>query len=502
MGSVDALSTDHLKADLRQRSVRGGLLNVTSQGTQFLIQTVATMTLARLLTPADFGLVAMVSTVTGLGQAFADLGLSEATIQRKEISHEQVSALFWINLAIGIGLTLITAASAPILARFYRDPRIFKITLVVSLTFLLGGLRVQPDAILKRQMRYSLLAIRDITAYVVAVGVAITLALHGASYWALVALPLMLNAIIMVLSWLMVDWRPSLLHRAPDLRSLVFFGGNVASSYFALTVCRSADNILVGWRLGAGPLGFYSKAYNLLMLPVRQLSAPASSVAVPSFSRLQDDPERFARYYLRAANLLVWLSGPVFGFLLVTARPVIGLVLGRQWWPAVPVFQILVVSAFAQLLWDSTVWVFVSRGMASQLLKLTLIVTPIVIASFAIGLPFGIKGVAASGSLVLVLIFPWILRRTFRGTNLTLRRLAAALVCPIAFTLLGVLCSEVGLRILHPEHWIWELPISVLGFGIALSLSAVAPRMRGEMKTLLQLKGDLLGFRGSANPAA
>ena len=151
--SLDGLSTDHLQADLRGRSVRGGVVNVTSQGAQFLIQSVATVVLARLLTPADFGLVAMVSTVTGLGQAFADLGLSEATIQRKEISHEQVSALFWINVAIGIGLMLITVALAPVLARFYRDPRLVKITLLVSLTFLIGGFRVQADAILKRQMR-------------------------------------------------------------------------------------------------------------------------------------------------------------------------------------------------------------------------------------------------------------------------------------------------------------------------------------------------------------
>ena len=191
--SLDGLNTDHLQADLRGRSVRGGAVNVTSQGAQFLIQSVATVVLARLLTPADFGLVAMVSTVTGLGQAFADLGLSEATIQRKEISHEQVSALFWINVAIGIGLTLITWSLAPVLARFYRDPRLLKITLVVSLTFLIGGLRVQADAILKRQMRFTALAIRDVASYALAVPVAIVMAWRGASYWALVALPLTLN---------------------------------------------------------------------------------------------------------------------------------------------------------------------------------------------------------------------------------------------------------------------------------------------------------------------
>src|SRR6266849_7750551 len=128
------LSTEHLGADLRGRSVRGGLLNLTSKGTQVLIQTAATVILARVLTPADFGLVAMVSTVTGLAQAFADLGLSEATIQRKEITHDQVTALFWINVAVGLGLMLVTAALAPVLSRFYRAPRLVDITLLLSVT--------------------------------------------------------------------------------------------------------------------------------------------------------------------------------------------------------------------------------------------------------------------------------------------------------------------------------------------------------------------------------
>src|SRR3974390_510292 len=182
----DALSTDHLHADLKGRSVRGGLLTLISQGSQFVLQTVSTVALARLLVPADFGLVAMVTAVTGLASAFADFGLSEATIQRKEITHEQVSMLFWINVAIGLVLTLITAALGPVLAQFYREPRLVAITLLMSLNFLLGGLRVQPNALLKRQMRFSALAWRDIASYAVAVPVGITMAWRGAGYWALV----------------------------------------------------------------------------------------------------------------------------------------------------------------------------------------------------------------------------------------------------------------------------------------------------------------------------
>lgn len=138
----ETFRTEHLQADLKGRAVRGGLLTFTAQGTGFVLASIMTVVLARLLTPADFGLVAMVTAITGLGQAFADLGLSEATIQRKEITHDQVSALFWINVAIGLGLMLATIGLAPVLVWFYREPRLKTLTWVMSLTFLIGGFRV------------------------------------------------------------------------------------------------------------------------------------------------------------------------------------------------------------------------------------------------------------------------------------------------------------------------------------------------------------------------
>src|SRR5579872_1917109 len=217
----EAFSTKHLHADLKGRSVRGGLLTLTSQGAQFLIQSISTVVLARLLPPHDFGLVAMVTAITGLGQAFADLGLSEATIQREDISHEQVTALFWINVAIGLALMFITVGLAPVLVWFYREPRLRNIALLLSLTFLVGGLRVQHDALLKRQMRFLSLAIRDVASSSLAVLIAIIMVWQGAGYWALVALPLIGNTTRMILSWLGARWIPGLPSRRAKIGSLV-----------------------------------------------------------------------------------------------------------------------------------------------------------------------------------------------------------------------------------------------------------------------------------------
>ncbi len=495
--AVNALSTDHLQSDLRGRSVRGGMLTLTSQGTQFLIQAIATVVLARLLVPADFGLVAMVSTVTGLASAFADLGLSEATIQRREITHNQVSVLFWINVAIGLGLMIVTVALAPVLAWFYREPRLVAITIVVSVAFLIGGLKVQPDAILRRQMRFSSLAIRDVVSIAIAVPVAIFIALRGGTYWAIVALPLTLNFTVMVITWFMVKWTPSLPRRDAHVGSMISFGGKVAASYLIVTVNRSADNVLIGWHFGAGPLGLYSRAYNLLMLPVRQLSAPAGSVAIPAFSRVQGDPERFSRFYLRAANLIMWISAPIFAFLFVAAKPIILLTLGGKWIEAAPVFQILVISALGQLLLDSTVWLFVSRGQSSQLLRLLVFISPLIVGSFIIGLPFGIKGVALSGSLVLIALLPWILKFAFSGTNLTLLSLGKALLCPISLSIVGGLFAEFTIHLIAPQRMIPQLLIAALGFAVAYSLSALVPAIRKEMMSLRTLMSE---FRPPKQP--
>lgn len=487
----DALSTKHLHADLKGRSVRGGLVALTSQASKFFITTFATVALARLLTPTDFGLVAMATVVTAMGQAFADFGLSEATIQRENVSHAQVSALFWINVAIGVALTLATAALAPVLVWFYRQPPLKDITYALSFTFLICSLRVQHEALLKRQMRFLSLAVRDVVSSVVGVTAAIALALLGAGYWALVVMPLTLNFTQMALSWLIVRWVPTLPRRTPGLRPLVAFGSHIAASYMTSRASQNASNALVGWWWGAGPLGLFSRAYNLLMKPVQQFSAPVGSVIVPSLSRIQGDPDRFARYYLRAANLLIWATGPVLAFLFVAAKPVILLILGRQWTEAAPVFQLLAISAFAQPLLQLTSWSLVSRGESKRLLKLRMILSPIIIASFVAALPFGIRGVALSSALVLLAALPWALKFAFRGTSLTLQQVGQAIVWPVLLSISGVGVAEIALHRLVPQGIFPQLAVATMSFAVVGLVSVLIPAMRKEILSFRAVLSDL-----------
>ena len=292
--------TEYLKADLKGRSVRGGAVTMAGQGVRFFLQMGSTVVLARLLTPQDFGLIAMVTAVTGFVMMFKDMGLSMATVQRAEVNHAQISTLFWINVTLSLGVMLVTAALAPAIAWFYGEPRLTWITLALAGAFIFGGLTIQHQALLRRNMRFGTLALIGIISMVMGIVAAIIAAWYGAGYWALVIMQLAGAITGAIAVWVVCGWRPGLPVRRSGVREMLAFGGNLTGfnviNYFA----RNADNLLIGKFWGSGPLGLYSKAYGLLMLPLRQINAPLSAVAIPALSRLKDEPERYRNYYIKA----------------------------------------------------------------------------------------------------------------------------------------------------------------------------------------------------------
>lgn len=490
----DALSTDHLQADLKGRTVRGGALAVSAQGAQFVLQMLCTVVLARVLTPADFGLIAMVNVVTVFAHMFSEGGLAIATIQRKEINHQQVTALFWVNVVIGVALMLAVAATAPLLTWFYREPRLAGITGVAATAFLFIGLGVQHDALLRRQMRFAAMASRNVAASAVAVGVGIAMGWMGAGYWALVVYPVAGSLTRAVLSWLMVDWRPGWPRRAKDVRPMLMLGGNQTAANCVIHVSTSLDSLLIGRFRGAGPLGLYSKAQALLLLPLRQLDGPLTAVALPVLSRIQEDPERLARYYLRLANLLMWATTPLVGLLFVAAQPVIALVLGDQWRESAAVFRVFAVLAPTFPLVQINVLLFQSRGQTDRLLKLTLLRAPVLMGSVVVGLPFGIRGVALAYTVANLVTLPWVFAFSFSGTRLTLGRLGRAVLYPTGVCLAAVFSGLVVLHALDIDGDLLPLLVAAAVFVTVYALGVLVPAVRRE---LLSLRDLLLELRPS-----
>lgn len=420
-------ATDHLVKDLKRRSARGGAVVLIAQGCKLLLHLGSTATLARLLTPADFGLIAMVTAFTGFVGLFKDLGLSSATVQRARINHPQVSTLFWINVGVCILLMLVAFALAPAVAWFYGEPKLMLVTMALGATFMFGGLTAQHIAILRRQMRYRALAGIEIGAMAAGILVAILLAWAGAEYWALVGLTAATAATLMALSWLGSRWMPGRPAWNREVKEMLHFGGNLLGVNVLAHFRNNADNILLGVFWGAGPLGLYTKAYSLAMLPIEQLNRPISTVVISALSRLQDRPSEFSRYFCQAAKIHLTITLPLVAFLIAMAEEVILIVLGRDWIDAARIFQILGLFAMCQLVAGPTRWLLISLGQTNRMFKWQMFHAPLLILAFAIGLPWGGIGVAAAATIASGLtIVPYLLF-AFRKSPLKIKDYGAAL---------------------------------------------------------------------------
>lgn len=412
-------STAHLMGDLKGRSVRGGAVTLAAQGAKFALQLGSTAVLARLLTPADFGLIAMVTAVTGFVAMFKDAGLSMATVQRESITHEQISTLFWINVALSASLMAVTAALAPAISWFYGEPRLTGITLVLAGSFLFGGLTVQHQALLQRQMRFPTLSGISVTIQLAGIVSAIAAASAGWGYWSLVVMTVVQSAANAALVWISSGWIPGPPRRGAGIRPMLKFGGNLTAASLLVYLRRNADNVLIGAVWGSSALGLYAKAYHLLLLPVRQVNQPISAVAIPTLCRLYNEPVAYRRYYRRFLEAITCIGLPLVLFAGLESRRAIGLLLGPQWLDAAIIFEALSPAALVSVWNVAGGVVYISSGRASRQLMANLYCSIIVVASLFLALPYGVIAVAAACSASMCFCFPFVVAYAYRGTPLS-----------------------------------------------------------------------------------
>ena len=430
------LRTDHLMVDLKGHAVRGGTVTVIAQAAKFILQTISAIVLSRLISPADFGLVAMVTAITAFMYSFNDLGLSMATIQRAEITHAQTSTLFWINVALGLAIAVITAGLAPAISWFYGEPRLLVITLVLASAFIFGGLSAQHIALLRRQMRFAALAVVDIGSTLIGFIAAVVLAFWGAGYWALVAYSMVATASGAGAAWLASEWRPGWWSRSAGVREMVAFGGNLTGFSIMNYFARNLDNVLIGRVWGSVALGYYARAYNLMMLPLLQINEPISAVALPCLSRLQEEPPRYRSAYLKFLTLIATITIPGVTFCLVMGYDLVLLVLGKQWAESARIFQVLALAALVQPVTRTNGLLFVSTGRAKLMMQTGVASTAAVIICFFVGLPYGAIGVAWSYAVVSWLLMVPILWIACSGTAVRFGGILASVWRPIVTAIL------------------------------------------------------------------
>ena len=388
--------TDHLNADLGGRSMRGGAVTLASQGVKFVMSMVATVVLARLLTPQDYGLIGMVAIVINFVSMFQYLGLSTATIRWAELDHQQVSTLFWLNMALSTAIMLVTLASAPLVAWFYGEPRLIWITVGYAISILFTGLYIQHEAILSRQMRFAAIAIIEIASILIGFAAAITAAWFGAGYWALLLNQFVMTLVTVAGTWLACRWRPGLPVRGSGVRSILSFGGSLTGFNVTTFFARNLDNALIGKFWGAHQLGVYSRAYQMLLMPMQQINAPLVAVTLPALSRLVDSPNRYRTAYLKILEKIAIVSMPGVVFMIATSDWLILFLLGPQWSGTARIFALLGLAAVIQPVTRTALWLFTTQGRGREIFNWGVMSGIIAVVSIITGLRWGATGVAAA----------------------------------------------------------------------------------------------------------
>jgi PST family polysaccharide transporter len=401
---------------LGSTAAKGAAITLAGQGIRVGIQLLGIVLLARLLSPSDYGLLAMVVAIIGVGEVFRDFGLSSAAVQASVLTKDQRDNLFWINTGIGVGFAAVVVASSGLIAGFYSDSRLQPVAMVLSVTFVLNGLSTQFRADLNRRMRFGALAVVEILSSAAGLTIGILSALQGAGYWALVMQQVAGPAIGLIAVAVITRWIPGFPHRHSNMSNLLKFGGNLVAVQLLTYASRNIDSIVVGASFGASTLGFYDRAFQLLMLPLNQILAPGTKVALPILSQLQHDRARFSSFLARGQLALLHVIVAIFAIAAAQASPLILWVLGAQWQDSVPIFQILAVAGVAQAASYATYWGFLSLGLTGSNLRFALLSRPIAIAFILVGSLWGVHGVAAGFAVAQLLIWPlglvWLSRAT------------------------------------------------------------------------------------------
>jgi O-antigen/teichoic acid export membrane protein len=454
--------------DLKEKAIRGGVARLAAQGASFLLRLVSLMVLARLLGPKDFGLVGMVTVFTGVLTLFRDFGLSSAAIQHANVTDEQISTLFWINLLVGASLALVSLAMAPFIAEFYHEPRLVGVTAALAAGFLFNAAGVQHGVLLQRQMRFTALAVISTGALIVGTGIAIVGAMAGYGYWSLVAMALTGPLISTIGFWLSTGWVPGMPCRRSGIRSMMRFGGIVTLNGLVLYVANNVEKLLLGRFWGADVLGIYGRAYQLINIPTDNLNSAAGEVAFAALSRLQDDASRLRRYFLKGYSLVLAMTMPITVACALFADDIIVVLLGPKWMAAAPILRLLAPTIFVFAIANPLGWLMTSLGLVDRSLKIGFVVAPLMIAGYLVGLPYGPKGVAFAYSAVMVLWIVPAIAWCVHGTGISVRDVLLTASRPLASSIVaGILAF--GVKLVYGDS-LSALPRLILESAVILTV--------------------------------
>lgn len=428
---------------------------VVTQVFQFSISVV----LARMLAPNDFGLLGMVTVFVGFASLFADIGLGAALIQRENLRSEHLNAAFCVNLLAGLLLTLLFAGSGPLIAAFYDEPRLQSLTAFLALSFLFGSFGIVPRAWMTRELDFRRLAIAAWASKLISGPTAILLAFRGYGVWSLAFNTVLASLLTSAFVWLLSSWRPSLRFDKNSLLELLGFSSRLFGYQTINYWLRNADNFLIGRYLGSDALGFYSRAYAVMLMPIH-MGSTLGRVMFPALSSIQKDKARVGRVYLRMCQATAFVTAPIMFGLLAVSDTFVLVVFGQRWAPMIPVLQILALLGFLQSIGTLVGNLLLSAGRSDLMLSLGIGTGILILAAMVIGLQHGIVGVALGYAIASYLAFLPQQGLALRLVGLSLGDLVGKLWPPTASAaLMCVLVYALGRQL--PAAWALPLHLAV-----------------------------------------
>jgi PST family polysaccharide transporter len=382
--------------DLGRVALRGGIVSVAMQYGNGALQIVATIILARLLAPEDFGLVAIVLVLTSFAPLLIDFGLGDATAQRNEITRGQVSSLFWLSSGIGLVIAVVVAACSPLIAAIYREPRLEPIALCTAITFVLLGLSNQHLALLRRTMEFGRIARIQMFGTLAGIAVAVVIATYGFGYWALVVRPITNALCVTFGAWLACRWRPQFPVFDDEVKSMVRFGLHVVGFSVTYTVAKAVDRIALGLFYQPDQVGYYQNATMLYDNSIFSTLSQVHTVGSAALSKLQSDPVVLRQKYEAALSALAFFVMPMAAILSVTAEDLTVILLGEKWRAAGSLLGIIALRGIFQAVEGSQGWLHLSVGRADRWRNWGIVSLVVQFIAVLGGLPFGARGVAVA----------------------------------------------------------------------------------------------------------
>jgi O-antigen/teichoic acid export membrane protein len=472
------------------------LSQIVGQGGRLAVAVI----LARLLSPRDFGLAGMVLVFSSLVMVFSDMALGAALVQRKELGERDRATVYWTSVGAGVLFTLIGLAAADPLSRFYGEPDVRPLLMVLSSTFLISSIATTHEALLVREMQFRAVELRVMVGLLCGAAAGVTTALNGGGAWAIIAQQVAGALVTTILLVKRSPWRPTLSFSRASLRDLGGFSGFVLGHRLLYYIHRNADNLLIGRFIGASALGVYSLAYNVMLIPFSRIAGPIQQVMFPAFSRIQDQPARIADLWIRATRIVGAISIPALVGLVIVAPDFVPVVFGNRWDAAVPLIQVLAWVGLLQSLQTLNTEILQARDRTATIFRFSIGFFIAHLTAFIVGLQWGVEGVAVAYAISSTLVEPVFTWLTARSVGISPLRLLtsmagvvqAALIMGMVVYLLRTKLMDAGMA---------ELPRLVLciAAGAAVYLPVCIwrqPELRAETRMLQRLRRS----RGGATP--